>query len=136
MRKLVVSFLLLFGASSYAQSQVGDKLGGWYMYFWNTEIKESGFGFQGDMQLRNWNVMGDLEQLLMRAGFTYSPKKDKIKFYKYARGSVYESLDWLEKAKTRGLIEIKQYDYIFSNLKSLPRETNHLICYTESKLTV
>ncbi|GAA4311273.1 hypothetical protein GCM10023115_33150 [Pontixanthobacter gangjinensis] len=50
-----------------------DQLGAWYMYIWNTEFGESKFGLQGDAQYRNWNVLGDLEQLLLRAGFTYSP---------------------------------------------------------------
>ncbi len=46
-------------------------------------------------------------------GFGRHGKKDKIKFYRYARGSIYESLDWLEKAKVRGLIKIEQYKCIF-----------------------
>ena len=35
---------------------------------------------QGDLQYRNWNIAGDLEQLLIRGGLTYSPKDAKIKF--------------------------------------------------------
>jgi len=72
-------------------------------------------------------------------GFGRHGKKDKVKFYRYARGSVYESLDWLEKAKkarVRKLITKKQYDYIFKTLKSLPKEINSLISYINSKLTI
>ena len=50
------------------------------MYFFNTTLKESSWGFQGDIQYRNWNVFGDLEQLLLRGGITYKPKKTNIKF--------------------------------------------------------
>jgi hypothetical protein len=50
------------------------------MYFWNTTIKESPWGFQGDIQYRNWNIMGDLEQLLLRGGGTYKPKNANVKF--------------------------------------------------------
>lgn len=57
-----------------------DKLGAWYMYFFNTTIKESSWGIQGDIQHRNWNVAGDLEQLLLRGGITYQPKSADIKF--------------------------------------------------------
>ena len=56
-----------------------DKLGAWYMYFLNTTFKESSWGIQGDIQYRNWNMAGDLEQLLLRGGVTYKPKKANIK---------------------------------------------------------
>ena len=45
-----------------------SKTDAWHMYFWNTKIKESYFGFQGDIQYRNWNTIGDLQQLLLRVG--------------------------------------------------------------------
>ena len=62
-------------------AQVNDKqTGAWYMYFWNTALKNSAFGFQGDYQYRNWNVLGDLEQLLLRSGVTYQPKNTPVKF--------------------------------------------------------
>lgn len=46
------------------------------MYFWDTDFSESKFGLQGDVQYRNWDVLGDLEQLLLRAGVTYSPNSN------------------------------------------------------------
>ncbi|MFT7345058.1 MAG: hypothetical protein ACI9XP_001652 [Lentimonas sp.] len=57
-----------------------DKIGAWYIYFFNTTIKESSWGVQGDIQYRNWNIAGDLEQLLLRSGLTYQPKSADIKF--------------------------------------------------------
>lgn len=71
--------LLLQALSSRAQIDE-DKLGGWYMYFWNTSIKNGPWGFQGDAQYRNWNTMGDLEQLLLRGGVTYKPQKADVLF--------------------------------------------------------
>ena len=71
--------LLLLGGNSFAQVNP-KKVGAWYMYFWDTQLKESQFGFQGDIQYRNWNVAGDLEQLLLRGGVTYVPKSTKVKF--------------------------------------------------------
>ena len=50
-----------------------DQLGAWYMYFYSTKFKDSQFGIQGDVQYRNWNAIGDLEQLLVRSGVTYKP---------------------------------------------------------------
>jgi len=57
-----------------------NKTGAWYMYFFNTAHKESTWGFQGDIQYRNWNIAGDLEQLLLRGGITFKPLNEKIKF--------------------------------------------------------
>ncbi len=56
------------------------QIGAWYMYFFNTPFKESSFGIQGDIQYRNWDMGGDLEQLLIRGGLTYKPKNAAIKF--------------------------------------------------------
>jgi hypothetical protein len=56
-----------------------EKTGAWYMYFFNTTFNESSWGVQGDVQYRNWNIAGDLEQLLLRGGITYKPKKADIK---------------------------------------------------------
>lgn len=56
-----------------------DELGAWYMYFFNTDFGEGPWGVQGDIQYRNWDLGGDLEQLLIRGGFTYSPEQAKVK---------------------------------------------------------
>ena len=57
-----------------------DQLGAWYMYFFSKQFQGSVFGFQGDLQYRNWNIAGDLEQLLIRTGATYKPDGTQIKF--------------------------------------------------------
>lgn len=64
-----------------ANSQIdNDQLGAWYMYFFSKQFQGSVFGFQGDLQYRNWNIAGDLEQLLIRTGATYKPDGTQIKF--------------------------------------------------------
>jgi hypothetical protein len=79
--KRAIILFVFISLSLNSFSQVNPvALGGWYMYFWNAKIKESGLGFQGDVQYRNWNVAGDLEQLLLRGGLTYTPKNTKAKF--------------------------------------------------------
>lgn len=60
--------------------ETNDELGAWYMYFYNSTFKDSPWGIQGDLQYRNWNIGGDLEQLLIRSGVTYQPKNTQIKF--------------------------------------------------------
>ncbi|RSK38665.1 DUF2490 domain-containing protein [Mangrovimonas spongiae] len=61
------------------KAQNSNQLGAWYMYFYDTQFNESQFGVQGDIQYRNWNIMGDLEQLLLRSGVTYTPKNTTLK---------------------------------------------------------
>lgn len=84
MNKKTIIFILLlvtcFSQKLKAQEVANDQWGNWYMYFWDTNFKESQFGLQGDIQYRNWNLIGDLEQLLLRAGVTYKPKNANIKF--------------------------------------------------------
>ncbi len=73
--------LLVLMTSSTMLAQVeSGKTGAWYMYFFDHQFKESQFGFQGDVQYRNWNLGGDLEQLLLRSGVTYRPKGVNAKF--------------------------------------------------------
>ena len=80
--KSYASFLIfvLFVSSVNAQGPDEDQLGAWYMYFWNTTIKESNWGLQGDYQYRDWRGLGDREQLLLRTGITYEPTDSGVKF--------------------------------------------------------
>ncbi|MDD5571103.1 MAG: four helix bundle protein [Bacteroidales bacterium] len=57
-------------------------------------------------------------------GFGRYGKKDKIKFFRYANGSVLESLDWNEKSKKRKTLAIEQYNYIYNELQKLPKSIN------------
>ena len=70
---------LITSTSTFAQIDE-DQTGAWYMYFWNTTFGESQWGLQGDIQYRNWDLGGDLEQLLLRGGITFSPKNANVKF--------------------------------------------------------
>jgi hypothetical protein len=77
---------LLAGANTFlfsptATAQIDeDQPGAWYMYFYNASFGEGPWGIQGDVQYRNWNFGGDLEQLLIRSGITYRPGETNIKF--------------------------------------------------------
>jgi hypothetical protein len=86
--KPLFAFLLLCLISVFnppqGQAQVPDinedQLGAWYAYLWSKQLKDSQFGFQGDFQFRNWDLGGDLEQLLLRGGVTYTLKDVDVKF--------------------------------------------------------
>jgi hypothetical protein len=48
-----------------------SRVGAWYTYAWNATFEERRIGFQGDVQYRNWDSLGDLEQLLVRGAATF-----------------------------------------------------------------
>lgn len=62
-------------------------------------------------------------------------KKEKIQFFRYAMGSVIESMDWTQKSFDRTLITKDQYNNIMVALKELPRSINGLIKYYNNRLT-
>ena len=76
--------LVMIGLSLIAQplcAQVDeDDTGAWYMYFFNAPAQTSQWGLQGDVQYRNWDLGGDLEQLLLRGGLTWRPRSNGAMF--------------------------------------------------------
>jgi hypothetical protein len=81
MKNLVFVISIALATSQFAFSQIDEeKAGAWYMYFFNGHFPESRVGFQGDIQYRNWNLMGDLEQLLLRGGVNFQPEGSKARF--------------------------------------------------------
>ncbi|MBT8445909.1 MAG: DUF2490 domain-containing protein, partial [Gammaproteobacteria bacterium] len=64
---------LLAGSLTVSAQVDEDRLGAWYMLFWSAPFEDSRWGLQGDIQHRNWDLGGDLEQLLLRGGVTYRP---------------------------------------------------------------
>jgi hypothetical protein len=80
MKKLMLAIAgLMIISGSYAQVDE-NQLGGWYGYLWNTKFNNTQFGLQGDIHYRNWDIAGDLSQLLIRAGVTYTPKNTNLRF--------------------------------------------------------
>ncbi|MCM5663742.1 DUF2490 domain-containing protein [Galbibacter mesophilus] len=77
---LIAIFSLLIFSGINAQAPDEDQLGAWYMYFYNTNFKNSNWGIQGDFQYRDWRGLGDREQLLLRSGLTYTPENSGVKF--------------------------------------------------------
>jgi len=75
---VALGFFLLSFSSIHAQVDA-DKMGAWYMYFFDVKSEKGAFGVQGDIQYRNWDLGGDLEQLLLRGGLTYRPANAKAK---------------------------------------------------------
>jgi|SRR5690606_16787819 len=68
MKKIIV--LLLLCSPFLGFNQESD-LGNWIMYFGNKQIN-SKFNWHHEVQYRNYNAIGDLEQLLLRTGIGYN----------------------------------------------------------------
>ena len=67
LKKAVLGIFTLGAAISQAQK---SDLGAWYMYFGNNKISKK-MNFHNEIQYRNFDGIGDLEQLLIRTGIGY-----------------------------------------------------------------
>lgn len=74
-------FVVIVFNIALSNAQVDEsKTGAWFMYFYNHQFNNSNWGIQGDFQYRDWQGLGDLEQLMLRSGVTYTPKNSGIMF--------------------------------------------------------
>jgi four helix bundle protein len=108
-----------------------------------TDIEAYNIGF--DLSNKVWNLVIEWSYLAQKTigaqfidaadsisaniaeGFGRYHKKDKIKFYNYSKGSVIESVDWLEKSINRKLLNDSQYEHLRGELEKLPKALNSLI---------
>lgn len=67
-------------------------------------------------------------------GFGRYHKKDKIRFYRVAYGSLFECFDWNQKAYTRTLLTQEEHRHILSELNILKKEINQLVKFTNLRL--
>ncbi len=68
LRKIYLIILILFPFFGYSQN---SDLGNWLLYFGNKKINEK-LNWHNEVQYRNYNAIGDLEQLLLRTGIGYN----------------------------------------------------------------
>lgn len=71
-KRAFIGIFLLFAFPSIAQ-QVSNP-GSWYMYFGNFRFTDSPWAIHAEVQHRNHNLVGDLDQLLLRTGIQYNLK--------------------------------------------------------------
>lgn len=67
-------------------------------------------------------------------GYGRNGRADKCKFYTYARASVLELEDWINKARQRNLLTENSYCHIIEKTSTLPRMINYQIKYTRETL--
>jgi hypothetical protein len=63
-------FLLVFFISANGNAQ-NSEVGNWFLYFGNQKINNR-LNWHNEVQYRNYNFAGDLEQLLLRTGIGYN----------------------------------------------------------------
>jgi len=64
-------FLLFFIVISFSGVAQSSSLGDWLIYFGNKKLNDK-WNIHHEVQYRNYNIAGDLEQLLLRAGVGYN----------------------------------------------------------------
>lgn len=70
--RLVIGFMMLFPFILMGQN---SPLGNWLIYFGNYQV-DSRWNLHHEIQYRNYNAVGDLEQLLIRTGVGYNLTPD------------------------------------------------------------
>ena len=80
-KKITMAVLtILLALPSYMSAQDSD-FGNWIMYFGNKKLNNN-WNIHNEIQYRNYNAIGDLEQLLLRTGlgYTFNEGKSNILF--------------------------------------------------------
>jgi len=80
-KKITLAVLtILLALPSYMNAQDSD-FGNWLIYFGNKKLNEQ-WNIHNEIQYRNYNAIGDLEQLLLRTGlgYTFNEGKSNILF--------------------------------------------------------
>jgi len=80
MNRFSLLFLILFFSFSVKAQVDKNQLGAWYMLFLDGKFtKTSNFGFESDIQHRNFDAGRDLEQIMLRGGLSYKFSETKTK---------------------------------------------------------
>lgn len=65
------SLIIIVSLLPWSLSAQNSDLGNWLMYFGNKSLGDR-FNWHHEVQYRNYNAIGDMEQLLLRTGFGYN----------------------------------------------------------------
>jgi len=92
---------------------------------WNFVIKWEYFA--KDTLGKQWVRAADSVSANISEGFGRNSYRDSRSFYYIARGSLYESKTWLDKAKRRGLIPEEDYNLLYTEHNVLGYKLNNFI---------
>lgn len=103
-------------------------------YVWNVVSQWN--NFQKDTVGKQFVRVVDSISANIAEGLGRFGKKDKIRFFRIAQGSLYEALEWNEKSKVRPIVTLSDYQNILKTLQDLPKPINSLIKFTNNNLTI
>ena len=83
--------------------------------------------FAKDTLGKQWVRAADSVSANISEGFGRNSYRDSRSFYYIARGSLYESKTWLDKAKRRGLIPEEDYNLLYTEHNVLGYKLNNFI---------
>ena len=85
----LVALIFVLMLPFYSQGQDSD-FGNWLIYIGNKKIN-SKWNIHNEVQYRNYNAIGDLEQLLLRTGLGYTFNESKSNFCIFSSSNFYGS---------------------------------------------
>lgn len=76
MKKVICGLFIMMSVVSYGQE---SDFGNWLIYIGSKQVNEK-WNIHSEVQYRNYNAIGDLEQLLLRTGvgYTFNEKKNNV----------------------------------------------------------
>lgn len=76
MKKVICGLFIIMSVVSYGQE---SDFGNWLIYIGSKQVNEK-WNIHSEVQYRNYNAIGDLEQLLLRTGvgYTFNEKKNNV----------------------------------------------------------
>ncbi len=96
----IILFIFFIASSNFLFGQPSDN-GNWFIYIGNQKISKK-LNLWSEVQYRNYNVIGDIEQLLLRTGIGYNLSEDNNNLllgYGFIQSHKYDNTNW-QKSKT------------------------------------
>lgn len=109
MKKLLFFVFTFSGFFAHAQD---SNLGNWMIYFGNKKI-DSKWNWHHEVQYRNYNAAGDLEQLLLRTGIGYNLSENNNNFL-VGYGFI-NSQNYISEDEKTGIDEHRIYQQFITN---------------------
>jgi hypothetical protein len=110
MQKRITRVLLVLSIPTLLSAQSSD-LGNWLIYFGNLQVNEK-WNWHSEVQYRNYDTIGDMEQLLLRTGIGYNLSENNNNFL-VGYGFI-ESQNYVDNDNKNSILEHRIYQQFIS----------------------